>query len=302
MSITSAPAEAISENSSAAEFAPEVTAALEGSAPVQVPENTEKSETESAEPKKDFLAPKFAALTKKQKEIRAAEQALKAKEAELQKRLQELEGKSSETEGKIKSFEQQFKENPLKALRDRGITMEQLIEMQMNDENPTVDMRLKRLQEELEAKTVGRVAELEKKLAEKEAKEQQEQYDKAVNGYKSELSNYVKQNAEAYELIAANNATDLMFEVAEQFYKETNTVPDIKQVADAVEQHLEEEARRIFELKKFKQASQPKPQTQKQTAPTLSNAAAASAPSNGSKRLSNEESMREAAKLIKWES
>jgi len=281
---------------SAAEFSPEVMAKLTGEAG----ETTEAKTEEASEGKKDFLAPKFAALTRKQKEIRAYEQSVRAKEAELNKRLAELEGKSKDTEGKLKTFEQAFKENPLKALKERGITMEQLIEMQMNDENPTVDMKMKRLQEEIESKALSKIEELEKKLREKEEMEANQRYEQAVNGYKAEIGNFVKQNADTYELIAANGATDLMFEVAENFYQQNKTVPDIKEVADAVEAHLEEEAKKIFELKKFKQTSQPKPQATK-TAPTLSNTSAANVPSNGSRKLSAEESLREAAKLIRWD-
>jgi hypothetical protein len=263
---------------------------------------TPESEAPKAEePKQDFLAPKFAALTRKEKLIKQQESALKAREAELTKRLAELEGKASENDSKVKSFEQQFKENPIKALKERGISMEQLIEMQLNDENPTVDMKLKRMQEELESKALSRVEELEKKLKAKEELEAKTAYDKAVDGYKSELSSYIEKNADAYELIAANGATDLMFQVAEEFYKNTKRVPDIKEVADAVESHLEDEAKKIFELKKFNKLQKPQPPSQTKTAPTLSNTSAANVPSNGAKKLTAEESLREAAKLIRWD-
>jgi hypothetical protein len=265
-------------------------------------QSEEAAEPEAAEKtKEDFLAPKFAALTRKEKQIKAYETQVKAKEAELTKRLAELEGKSTESEGKLKSFETGLKDNALKMLKERGITLEQLIEMQMNDENPTVDMKLKRFQEEMEAKAMSRVEELEKKLRDKEENEAKSQYEKAVEGYKSELGNFVSQNAETYELIAANGATDLMFQVAEEYFQSTKKVPDIKEVADAVEAHLEAEARKIFELKKFKQASQKPQPSQQKTAPTLSNTSAANVPSNGAKKLTNEESLREAAKLIRWD-
>jgi hypothetical protein len=275
-----------------------VAAPTESTAPISEAQPVEQVEV----PKKtdDFLAPKFAALSKKEKQIRQTEAALKAREAELSKRLAEIEGSKTETESKLKSFEQQFKENPLKALKERGITMEQLIEMQMNDENPTVDMKLKRMQEEMESKALARVEELERKLKEKEENEAKSQYDKAVESYKKELSSFAQQNAETYELIVANEATDLMFQVADEYYRNTKRVPDIKEVADAVEAHLEEEARKIFELKKFKQAS-PQKATPNKTAPTLSNTSAANVPSNGERKLSREESLREAAKLLRWE-
>jgi hypothetical protein len=278
---------------SSAEFSPEVLAQLSADG---APPEAAAAEEKPA----DFLAPKFAALTRKERQVKAYEAQVKAKEAELTKRLAELDGRSTELDSKSKSFEQQFKENPLKALRERGITMEQLIEMQMNDENPTTDMKLKRMQEEFESKAFNEISELKKQIKDKEEAQAKEQYDKAVEGYKTELNGFVEKNSETYELIMANGATDLMFQVAEDYFQQTKRVPDIKEVADAVEAHLEEEAKKIFELKKFKQAS-PKPTPPKQTAPTLSNTSAANVPSNGAKKLTAEESLREAAKLIRWE-
>lgn len=265
-------------------------------------EGAEQVSAESAESKKtDFLAPKFAALTRKEKAIRQYEAQVKAKEAELQKRLAEIEGKSKEIEGSQKSFEEQFKANPLKALKERGITLEQLMEMQLNDENPTVDMKLERMKQELESKALSEVEQLKKMLKEKEEAEAQMKYEKAVEGYKNELANFVKANADTYELIVANNATDLMFEVAKEYYDSTGKTLEIEEVAKAVEAHLEEEAKKIFELKKFKQTSQKPEANSMKTAPTLSNTAAATVPQNGIKKLSNEESLREAAKLIRWQ-
>jgi len=214
----------------------------------------------------------------------------------------ELEGKTKDTDTKFESFETAFKTNPLKALKERGISLEQLMEMQLNDENPTVDMKLERMQKDLESKALSRVEELEKKLKDKEESEAKQRYEQAVESYKTELNGFIENNKDTYELIVANNATDLMFQVAEEYYQANGKVLDIKDIAEAVESHLEEEAKKIFELKKFKQTSQkPQANSPNKTAPTLSNTSAANVPSNGSKFLSQEESLREAAKLIRWE-
>jgi hypothetical protein len=277
-------------------------AATEQAAPEAITEELKAAEVPPKEEQKiDPFAPKFAALSRKEKQLRQYEASVKAKEAELQKKLEEMEGRSKETDGKLKTFEEDFKSNPIKALKDRGLSLEDLIKIQMNDEQPTVEMQMKRMKEELESSTKKELEELRNSIKQKEEQEAQQRYEQAIKSYKSEISNFIDSNADTYELIKANDASDLMFEVAEEYYKNNKKVLDIKEVADVVEQHLEAEAKKILELKKFKQTSpaQPKPSTQ--TAPTLSNTAAANVPSNGSRKLSNEESLREAAKLIRWD-
>lgn len=264
--------------------------------PVEVKPDAEKP----AEEKKpdDFLAPKFAALTRKEKEIRAKETAIKQREAELEQKLKDMEAKLAESQ----AFQTKLKESPLSTLRDQGLTFQQLAEMQLNEENPSVEVQLKRMKAELESKTLGEVEALKKMLADKEQAQAQKAYDDAVAAYKGQLDEYVSQNAEKYELILANDATDLLLTVAEQYFETHKKVPDMSEVADAVEAHFEEEAKKIFELKKFKkQTSNPKPNETKGTAPTLSNTDAATVPKSGGLKLNDEESKREAAKLIKWE-
>jgi hypothetical protein len=294
---------------SASQYSPEVMAALNGQEPPAPEENKEAEKpNETEKPKVDFLAPKFAALTRKEKALKAQEQTLKARETEISSKLQALEAKLAEYETRSKQDEEKWKANPLKAAQERGTSLEELIKIQMNDENPTPEMLMARKTAEIESKMMAKLQEVEAKLAAKEQAEKdaqtkaaEEQYNKAVEGYKAEIGTYITQNADTYELIAANDATDLVFQVAEEFFQKTKRVPDIKEAADAVEAHFEEEAKKLFELKKFKQASKPTPPAKTQTAPTLSNTAAATVPHNGQKELTREESLREVSKLIRWD-
>lgn len=270
------------------------------------PEQSEQGEQQAeqgGEPKKlDLFAPKFAALSRKEKQVKAMEQAIKQREAELAQKMKEIEERSKSSSDAQSSWEKQLSENPLKFLREKGITMDQLVQMQLNDENPTFDMKLERLKSELENKTLKEVEELKKQLKDKEELEAKTQYERAVEAYKTEVNSYIEQNAETYELIRAESATDLVFQVAEEYYNSTGKVLDIKDAADAVEAELEEQAKKILELKKFKASQKQEPTaTKTQTAPTLSNTQASEVPKNGSRFLSNEDSIREAAKLIRWQ-
>lgn len=262
--------------------------------------NEQSTEAVKEEKSQDLYAPKFAALSRKEKMVKQAEASLKQREADLAQKMKELEERSKQSSDSSASLEEQLKANPLKFLRDKGITMEQLVQMQLNDENPTTDMKMERMRSDLESKTLKRIEELEKQLKEKEENQAKQQYEKAVEAYKIEVDSFIKKSPDAYELIIANNANDLVFQVAEEYYNSTDKVLEIKDAADAVEAHLEEEAKKILELKKFKTSPKTE-QTQKiETAPTLSNTQASEVPKNGSRNLSNEESVKEAAKLLRW--
>ncbi len=256
-------------------------------------------------PKKedDFLAPKFAALTRKEKAIRAQESAIRAREADLNKRMAELEARSNTEKQNVSTFETEFKKNPLKTMQKYGVTFDQLTEMQLNEQNPTTEMMIERLRAELDEKYSKELNGVKESLKEKEERQAAEAYQAAVESYKTEINQFIGQNPDAYELIVANGATDLMFETAEVYYQTTGKVPSLEEVAQAVESHLEEEANKIFKLKKF-QTAKPEASTAvkpAQTAPTLSNTLAAQVPKSGTKQLSDEQSKREAAKLLRWE-
>ncbi len=275
----------------------------------------EPQEAPAVEPPKpevmpDKFASKFAALTRKEKELRQREQAIVAKLAEAEKRAKELEERAS----KEKSLEDMIKENPLRALREKyGYDFDKLAEMQLNDENPTADMKLDRRAKELEEKTLSRIEQLEKQIAEKEEQAKKAQYEAITKQFKQEISKEISSNPEVYELILANEAENEVFDLIETYYNQTAEYQDgvmvkegiiltVQDAAKHVEDHYEEEAKRILKLKKFNKQTSPEEQEKKVAAPTLSNDLASESPKNGSKFMSDEESKREAAKLIRFNS
>lgn len=259
---------------------------------------------EAAKPVDEKLASKFAALSRKEKQIReqrreldARDQRLKALETELNKMKAERESQDSELKSKLKS-------GGLKALRDEvGLTYEQLTEQALNDENPTPQQMMQRLREELKSEYSEQISALRKELEDEKARKQQDAEESAKNAYKSELKDFISKN-EKYELTQTNEAYDLAYDVAEQYYAQTGKVLSYEEAANYVEEHLEEQANKILELKKIKAklgAAQPKVEAKTATTATLSNSMSAELPVNGSRTLSKEESLREAAKLIRWD-
>ncbi len=262
----------------------------------------------------DKFAAKFAALSRQDKILKQRHEAVARKEAELAQKEKEWQAKlaAQDTElGQYKSYKEQIKQNPLKTLEADGLTFEQLTQMQLNEQNPTPEMLIQRLQKQMDDKYSKQLEDLKAQIAEKEQKAQENQVNQATTAYKQSINAEITANSDKYELIAntpygsKDTSEDLVFEVVEEFFNKNQRVLTVQEAADMVEKHLEtEELKRREKLKKFKQTSQPAAANKsaaKQTAPTLSNSLAQEIPKNGPKVMSREESLRNAAKLIRWE-
>jgi hypothetical protein len=253
------------------------------------------------EPKQDErFAAKFAALSRKEKEVRQREAQLQQKMQELEAKLKAIESQQTEVQT-FKAIPERLKREPLKVLEESGLSFEQLAEMVVNDGKPTQDMLLK----EYEQKVMSKVQELEKKLAEKEEQEKAAKEAELLGQFQTQLVSFIEQTPD-YELIRANDAAELVYQVIEQHAEEHGEILSNKEACDAVEEYLLEEAKKLVDREKVKKLLQPtqapsKPTTPQTAAKTLSNTQAAQVPKSGAaKSLSAEESKLEAAKLIKW--
>lgn len=251
-----------------------------------------------AEQQDDRFASKFAALSRKEKQIRQ-------REMEINQRLQEIKNRAKQAEeeyGKWRSVPDRLKNEPLKVLEEAGLSFEQLAEMALNDGKPTFDMQ----QAELEKRMSSKLAELEKKLQEKEENEKAQRQEAILSEFKNGLQAYIEENASTYELVKANDAFDLVFDVIETQAERTGEVMDYKDACEAVETYLLEEAKKHLSLSKIKallgnQGTEKESKQEERSSVTLSNELSAQPVSESGRRLSDEESKRLAAKMIRWE-
>lgn len=261
-------------------------------------ESKEENKPPEATKEPDQFASKFAALTRK-------ERAIKQREAELDARLAKMEAEAAERNKKYEGYDQlgqRIKNEPLKVLEENGITLEQLSEILLNDGKLTPEQQIARLKEEMTGGFKSELEQLKAQLAEKEAAAEEQKYASIIEGFKEEISDFVTETPETYELINANESVDLVYEVIEEHHKETGRVLSIKEAADQVEAYLEEEIKKYASLNKVKSlvGSKLEPKKEVQSSPTLSNTQTSQVSNNGRRYLSNEESLAEAAKHIKW--
>lgn len=278
-------------------------------------ENLEAAPKETDEPKKEAVqteedkrfAAKFAALTRKEKAVRESEKRLNA-------RIRELEAKIA-AQPKVEpvieeSLDRRLKKDPFRTLESQGINFETLTQMALNGGKIPPELQMQLMREELETKYSSKIDEVNKKLADREQKEEQDRQAATLNRFKSKISDQISAANGDYELLAAEgqDGVDSVFEIIDAYYRETGEVLDIKEAVEAAEEELLEQAKKRIGLAKIKKlmgatetkTQETKPQPKK-TGTTLSNEASQVQPTTG-RFLSDEESKREAAKLIRFNS
>ena len=268
---------------------------------VDAAEEVEQSLEQASNPDRDDFSRKFAALSRREKEIRAKEVEYDQRIAELEARFQPK--KEVEKEPEL-PFEYRLKQNPLKALEDMGLSYDKLTELALNDGKLTPDMQMRLMREELENDYKSKYKELEDRIIEKEKNDEQRRYDEIETGFKNEIEAFVSSKPEQFELIQANEAKDVVYEVIEEHYNETGKILDIEEAANAVESYLEEEAEKLLKLGKLRSkfnTGDIEQEPQRQSQVTLSNAHSAQANERVARKLSDEESKREMARMLQWD-
>jgi len=251
----------------------------------------ESNEFKDLEPSQDSeFDRKFAALSRKEK-------ALRDRELELEKKYGNKE--------KEIPLERRIRSNPLKALEELGLDYDKLTELALNDGRLTPDMQMKLMREELENDYKEKFNNLEQRLNAKEKMEEEAKYDAVKQGFVGEINSFINENKNDFEYVAHNDATDVVYDVIEEHYNETGRILDIKEAVQAVESYLEEEAEKLLNLGKVKNRltsmRDEYEQPQRQSQVTLSNAHSAQANERVATKLSDEESKREMARMLKWD-
>ena len=233
---------------------------------------------------------KFAALSRKEKALRERELELERKFGSKEKEL---------------PLERRIRSNPLKALEELGLDYDKLTELALNDGRLTPDMQMKLMREELDNDYREKFNSLEERLNAKEKMEEEAKYDAVKQGFVGEIESFINENQSDFEYVAHNEATDVVYDVIEEHYNETGRILDIKEAVEAVESYLEEEAEKLLNLGKVKNRlnsiRDEYEQPQRQSQVTLSNAHSAQANERVGRKLSDEESKREMARMLQWD-
>lgn len=269
--------------------------------PAEPEKEAEGDPDAEAKQREEDFSRRFAALTRKEREFLARERQVK-----------ELESKYGSAEQALKNI----KENPMEALQAAGWTFKELAEFVVNDNKLPEGKAQQTHVEKLEAK----IAALEEKLTGREKQELEAQQQQYVDDFKGKIKSEVEGNLDKYDLINVNGqeAIDMVYDVIENHYQNTfdeqlgqGEILDINKAAQAVEDHLRQQAERFLQARSFADRLRPQEkgepqesteadQAKPQPSPTLTNRQTASAapPTQGEHFLSDEESKKAAAKFL----
>ena len=282
---------------------PAAPAEEQSTAPVADEQPSTPAEQPPAEqpeqPDDSQFSSRFAALSRKEKHLQEQAAALKAQQEEI---------------ARYKELETSAKENPLELLSKYGLSLDDIISASLGDDAPapTVESQIEKLRAEIE----GYKTEQQKK-EEEAIRQQKEAFQNSINeaiaAYQAQITDHLSENVEKYELINLQGAQDLVWEVAEAHYEATEEVLTPEDAAGKVEAYLEEQVKKAMNLSRFK--AQPTTQetdsgsfnveqarpTEKPKSHTLTSEYVQQAvPSEAPTGLSEEESKRRAASMIKW--
>lgn len=260
---------------------------------------------------KDELAPRFAHLANKEKQIR-----VQAKEAaDRLKQAIELENKYKEESKKFSKDE--IRKNPAAYLDSIGMTMEEYIQASLAAADgkplePDVKDDIKAMQAKLDKMEADKLA---KEKADTERAEAA-----AITNYKSQIESYVKADPDTYELINAYGAFDDIYDVIEEYYTANGEMIDpdptinVQKAAEQVENYLFDYVNKGRTAKKFAPKEevkvepfddpnlrpQPKPFSPMAPSPTISSKVATATSSAPRQEVSDLERKRRAAAMIKF--
>lgn len=251
------------------------------------PTAEEKANVEAADPEKDDFAAKFAALSRREKQLWQKEQELKNKYAGLEEQKGVLD---------------KLKENPLEVLEKYGWDYQKLTDFVLNDQAPTENMQLEALQKKIEM------------LEQERQRERDQQEEQRLQQVVQEYKNDIRANTKDNDLFQAfgDEAVDLVYDVIYQHYVDSDgEIMPIEKAVKKVEDYIVGRVEPFVKLDRFRKAfgasEQPKPQAEQPSpqvtqervvSQTLTNAAT---PTSGVDKgyLSDEESKRAAVAYLK---
>jgi hypothetical protein len=285
----------MSEQTSAAAPSTTTTPAAVEAAKIVEGASTSSSDTPVNQNVGEFSS-KFAALAKREKKILDQLNELKATKGEVDK---------------INSLRSKVKENPLSLLDEFGITMEQLLTSSLGADAPAEEVNeLDLLRKEIEA--IKR-SETERLDADRKAREDADnaRIEEAITSHKLKIQDTVSKEPDKFELITlkGEDGLDLIWQVTETYWEQQGRVLSPDEAAMMVENYLEDEAKKLFSVKKLGAKIEPKVNQSlteshinpfKQGYTTLTQELQTSPQSKAYAPVDLEESKARAAAMLRW--
>lgn len=239
----------------------------------------------------------------KQREIWKQQQALKQKEQEIEKRSGSIPKEEDLLLKAKESFYEEFSRDPATALKNARIDMKKLLEsaskgQPVERERPQVDPD--ELESRIREKIMGELTQKEQE----QLKKKQEQ--EILSNFERERDQYLDSAPEQFEFVRnLPGGKALINQYIEAHFDETGEVLSFAEASTKAEQALENELKTVLQLEKVKRMLSSTNDTQlpnehESSSQTLTNDFNQAEVSGTRRKLTEEESKAEAAKLIRW--
>lgn len=291
---------------------------------VAAPEVKKEEKVEQKKEEVDKFAPKFAALSRQEKALKAKERALAAREKALEEKERGTITPQKPVEEK-EPLELRLKKDTFGALKELGLTPEMLVQMMLNDGKPTQELQMQLLKDEVSRSSKSELEQLKAELQElkkdrEDRKRQEEEAQQAqlIGGFKSQIKEFISKDLEKYDLLSVEDdyGIDLVYDLIAQDAQAKqeelgdeftgDEIMSIEEAADKIEQRLFEEAKKRIERSKKAKTLLAPPSGQvtqsatpsKKASATLSNSLAQEQ-SRSRAPMSDEERIAAAAAMLK---
>lgn len=262
---------------------------------IQRPSSLDNGETpaapeetlEQAKAKEDPLSSQYATLARKERALRAQIQQFKAEQERFKQESQAQ--KAPEVDYSKYIDRERLKSDPMAIFDEVGLSYDELTQAVLGRSQIQTDPRIQRQIEQMQAE-VKAAREEAKAIRESNENSQKSAYQQAVANIRAEAGKLAFTDPN-FELIKTTNSVSDVVELIEETYKADGVLMSVEEACQAVEDHLLEEANKLFKVKKLQQrlgqstANPPvtnskQPQTQK----TLTNTMSASKPMSAKER------------------
>lgn len=219
------------------------------SLPSQTPAPEQKNESSpprieqsDKSPSGSALSPKFAALARKEREILRARESMRAKEYQIAQKEKEYR--------EFQRIKENAKLNPIEGIKALGLSYEDITKYYLNGEKPTADAQIQSVQEQVQ-KYIQSQEQKEKIRLQREAQATEQQYAQVIDSFKGQISQFVDQNKDTYELTHLYEGQELVYDTIAQHFERTQKIMSTQEAASLVEEYLESEYERAMSAKKF---------------------------------------------------
>lgn len=188
----------------------------------------------------DSQSKRYAALARKEQQLRQMQIDLKAKEDLFKQKDQEYSTSYIP--------KQKLLEDPLTALHEIGVPLDKLASFFQGQQN--IDPTILELRNEIRA-LKDQQTNAEKTFEQKRLEEQQRAYDQAIHQIKNDVKALVSSSNE-YEIVKATGSEDAVVELIKKTYDEEQVILSVEEATKQVEEYLLEETYKVAQLDKIK--------------------------------------------------